>query len=486
MKYLLHVTPADSRLWQMDREGWHVHAGEAPSGPVWVLTDLPEEGFTEIQVPRLFGRDRQSFLARQLASRFPDTPYRSLLPARPSGGLMERLAPPRQSALGLDAANRLDAALAGCSGPLAGVWLTSMLLATVGAKPGMPRELFVALPGPGAMRLVVLKDRVPVLTRLIPNVAEPRALASEIVRTVRHLENTRVLERSTKPRAVLVLGDSTGMEEWLAPDNVYLLDAPRPWSKVAPQDWQFSLFDLVIASPVGQVAPLSQRTEFVASGISRLAYGAAAACLALAVWLGVDNMREVLAAHSSQQQIQSRVQGLQVKIGEVDGVLAKFGVPAELVRAAAALDQNEILAVRPFADDVRQLGAVVSQFNTVRLHQYAWRLLSPGQKACAGEGLVPAVPVEANGSPEMRIVEVTFEAALPDEQRERARAQLVASLSAQLGKSNGVRLLIDPAQMQQSAALKGGDATAPTNVPPIWCLALPAQSPSLPQTGVTQ
>ncbi len=474
MKLLLHITQTGAQLWQKGRDGWQPRQGDA-QGPVWVLTDLAEEGFSEIQVPRLFGRDRQTFLSRQLASRFPDTPYRGLLPTAPGGGLMQQFAPPRRTAQGLDAPKRLDAALAELTGPLAGVWLTSMLLATIGAQKGMPPELFVALPSPDGLRLVVLKDRVPVLSRWIPGVAEPQSLASEIVRTVRHLENTRVLDRSAKPRSVMILGDSAGTDELLAPDNVYLLAPPRPWSRVAPGEWHFALFDLVASSPVGQVAPLAKRTDFVASRVSRIAYGAAAASLALAVWLGMENTREILTTQSGEQQLQSRVQSQQAKIDAVDENLAKFGVSADLVREADALNLNEIRLIRPFANDLIQLAPIVSRFDAVRLQQYAWRLLAPGQVACASDTPMATAPEQTESTPPQRLVEIKVTATLPEDQRERARAQVISTLSAELRQIQGVTLLTDPAQAQLNAALQGGDTKSTTTEMPAWCLTLPAQ-----------
>ena len=79
MKTVLHLTPGGSQYWLKGRDGWQPHDGP-PSGPVWVVTDLAEEGFAEIQIPRIFGRDRQNYVSRQVASRFPDTPYRTTLP----------------------------------------------------------------------------------------------------------------------------------------------------------------------------------------------------------------------------------------------------------------------------------------------------------------------------------------------------------------------------------------------------------------------
>ena len=90
MKTVLHLTPAGSQLWRKGPAGWQAHDG-ASSGPVWVLTDLAEEGFADLQVPRIFGRDRQAFVARQLASRFPDTPYRTVLPAARGGSQRARI-----------------------------------------------------------------------------------------------------------------------------------------------------------------------------------------------------------------------------------------------------------------------------------------------------------------------------------------------------------------------------------------------------------
>lgn len=484
MKLLLHITHVGAQLWQKDQDGWQPQTGTA-QGPVWVLTDLAEENFADIQVPRLFGRDRQTFVARQLINRFPDSPYRGLLPTRSSGGLMERLAPPRQTAQGLDAAKRLDAALVELPGPLAGVWLTSLLLATIGAKKGMPSELFVALPSDDGLRLVVLKDRVPVLTRWIPGVTEARALASEIVRTVRHLENTRVLDRSAKPRSVLVLGDAEGMGELLAPDNIFLLDLPAEWAKVAPGEWHFALFDLVIASPVGQVAPLSLRIDFVASRVSRAAYVVAALSLLLAVGGGASHMQEILATQASQQQLQSRVTSQQSKIGAADEALAQFGVSADLVREAAALDLNEIRSLRPLANDLMQLAAIVSRFDALRLQQYTWRLLSTGQVACVSESPGGVAPAPTEGVAPQRLVEVKLAATLPSDQRERARAQMIAALSAQLRSIQGATLMTDPAKALLNAPLQGGGLTPANSAPPSWCFTLPAHPSDEPPKGTT-
>ena len=118
MKAVLHVTASGSQLWQKQGAAWVVFDGPS-EGPVWIVADLAEEAFHEVLVPRVFGRDRTSFLNRQLSTRFPDTPYKTALSPATQVGLMNRLAPPRQTLLGLDAAERVTAAVGSVTAPVA-------------------------------------------------------------------------------------------------------------------------------------------------------------------------------------------------------------------------------------------------------------------------------------------------------------------------------------------------------------------------------
>ena len=138
MKTVLHLTYSGPQLWNKGRAGWQACDGPA-DGPVWVVTDLAEESFAEIQIPRIFGRDRQGFIARQLASRFPDTLFRTTLPAVPSGSFMDRIASPRLTLLGVDAAERINSSLDALPTPIAGVWAMSMLLALLASRRGCPQ-----------------------------------------------------------------------------------------------------------------------------------------------------------------------------------------------------------------------------------------------------------------------------------------------------------------------------------------------------------
>lgn len=481
MKTVLHLTPAGSQLWRKGPAGWQAH-DDASSGPVWVLTDLAEEGFAELQVPRIFGRDRQAFVARQLASRFPDTPYRSVLPPVHGGSLMDRIAPPRLGLLGLDAAQRVDAALATLASPLTGVWTTSMLLADIGCRKGLPPELFVVLPAPEALRIVVIKNREPVLSRLVAGVTKPADQVAEIVRTLRHLENTRVLERGTHRHGVLMLGGADDMAARLAQDHLELLPWPPPWANSAPPDWRFALFDLAVTSPPGQLAPLSRRVEYVASQWRRAAYGAAALCAGLSIWAAFDNVRSILASESARVQAQAEVQRLTSAMNEAEQKMAGFGVGAEVVRRAVALEREELASAPPLKASLLQLARAIAPHEAVRLGQLNWRLLPAGRAACAGgaSGVAAATEPAAQTTAPARRLEVSFDLTPPQEQAATARAQMVASVSAALAKGEGVSLHRDPARELPQATLSGGASSSDRDKPLSWCLSLPAASVAAP------
>lgn len=473
MKTVLHLTPSGSQVWLKGRDGWRSHDGP-PSGPVWVVTDLAEEAFAEIQIPRIFGRDRQNFITRQVAARFPDTAYRTTLPVKPGGGLMDRIAPPRQTLLGLDAAPRINLALDALSTPLAGVWSTSMLLATIACRKPLPAELFVVLPGPDALRVVVIKNRLPVLSRLIAGVTEPADQVAEITRTLRHLENTRVLDRSVHRHGVLVLGDAQGMATALAAEHLDLLTPPPPWANQPPGDWRFALFDLALKSPIGQLAPLSRRTQYVAAQLRQAAYLGAALSLGGALWAAGDNLRYIVAGQASRSQMQASAQALAVQMGEADQKMVGFGVAAETVRSAVALDREEISSAPSLSLQMQQIGSVIGQHETVRLGSFAWTVLPPGRPACSASAAgTPEAPAGAEAVAQQRLVEISFDITLPEDLREKARAQTVTSVSTLLAKIDGASLIRDPAKGLDKAALSGGGTRFGTDKALSWCLTLP-------------
>jgi hypothetical protein len=295
-----------------------------------------------------------------------------------------------------------------------------------------------------------------------------------------------VLERGTQRHGVLMLGGADDMAARLAQDHLELLPWPSPWAKSAPSDWRFALFDLAVTSPPGQLAPLSRRVEYVASQWRRAAYGAAALCAGLSIWAAFDNVRSILAAEDARAQAQAEVQRLTSAMNEAEQKMAGFGVGAEVVRRAVALEREELVSAPPLKASLLQLARAVAPHEAVRLGQLNWRLVPAGQGVCAGgvSGSAAAAepaPTSEPAAPARRL-EVSFDLTPSQEQAATARAQMVASVSAALAKGEGVSLHRDPARELPQAALSGGASSSDRDKTLSWCLSLPAASVAAPGT----
>ena len=128
---------------------------------------------------------------------------------------------------------------------------------------------------------------------------------------------------------------------------------------------------------------------------------------------------------------------------------------------------------------MQQLGQVIGQHPVARLEQLEWRIVPPGQPACTRGIPIAAsdsqTAVAADPAEPARLVEISIDVALPQNQSTRARTQTIAGLSALLGKLDGVTLIQDPAKGLAQASLTGGGTSEATEKTRSWCLTLPGQ-----------
>ena len=482
MKTLLLIGANGVQYWQRNRGRWHLDVGAA-RGPVWAVTDLAEESFAQIQVPRLLGRDRADYLARQLASRFPDTPFRTTLPAPAPGSLLDRLAPTRQLLLGVDASERIQSALNALPLPLAGLWASSMLLAQIGGRKRLPPELFVVLPQGGSLRIVFLKDRQALLSRLAPSTESPGDQAAQIVRTLRHLENTRCIERSERRYPVWFLGNDTGLGPFLSAHRLDLLPPPA-WPHKPPSDWRFLLFDLALRSPQGQLAPIGLRSGYLSQRLNRYAYGAAAA--GLAVTLGAVSAeweRGVQARQQRDRQV-DELKSLRAESARKEQDISSFAVEPNQLRSALNLDAQEVVAVPGLKQAMRTAAAGITHSPELRVVRMNWRVLLPSEPACAVPLAAP--PTEAGLAQPMaaphtllRRAELKLEVTLDPDTAPHGRARSLAEVSQRLSGGTGVSLLLDPVQhMAQQTLSNSESGTASAS----WCMLL-TSAHAAPENG---
>jgi hypothetical protein len=477
MTAVLHVTASGTQLWQRQGGAWVASDGPT-KGPVWIVADLAEEAFHEVPVPRVFGRERTGFLNRQLTTRFPDTPYKSALPPAAQTGLMNRLAPPRQTLLGLDAAERVATAISGVTAPVAGVWSVSMLMAQLVSQKRMPSDLFIVLRDAAGLRIVYVKGGVPVISRLVLDAPLPIDQVAEIVRTLRHLENTKVLDRTDKPRPIVIIGDSDGFADLVSNEKMQLLALPTAKAKFETDNWRPLLFEIVIKSPSGQLAPMAARTAFVASRWQRAAFIASTLSFSLAVAFSGSILLTITDDRAALSLKQSNVQQQQAALDNLERQIAAMGVNPEWVHQAVTLDQQEILTAPSLVKHLVMVAELLAKQDNLRLERFDWRVTQPGKASCDGKPVEPNVP-ETNSEPgkapvASMLVELTVQITLPQGLSDRARLQIMTAIASAIGKLDGVSVLIDPAKEIAQATLRsGGAAQGAGDKQAVWCMTLP-------------
>ncbi len=475
MKYVLYLSPSDRQLWCKSAQGWQLASGE-PDGPVWVVADLAEESLTESKTPRLFGRDRTSFVERQVAARYPDTPYRgSMLNLKPDD-LIGRLVPTQYVFFGIDAAERLNAELDAIKAPIAGVWPVSLLMGGLARDRSLYPDLFVVLPGNGTLRIVYLKNRTAVLTRLTMTPNDSGAQVEELVRTLRHLENTQVVPRDRKAYPVLVLGSSEGYTERLDAARMLLVDLPRR-DKQPVVDWRYPLFDLVLKSPPGQVAPMTRSVSYLSARLNTLARNMAFLIVVAGIGAASSNLLSIYRMIEQTVISADSIEGLDEDISNLNANIARYGVAPDTVRRAVGLYEEEISGVPGMETHLRLLSKVLSKDPNLRLRDLQWRLLPPGADPCLTSATAVDAAAGAEAKPpgsDQRRVELSFDLAVPETYGPRDRAQTLRAISSELSAIPESNIWQDANKELASGSLRGGTVlSAAARL--SWCLTLPGK-----------
>ncbi len=486
MPTILHINASGLSWWKKTGATW-VATPEPTQGYVGVVTDVAEESFVEINVPRVFGADRKNYVQRQLANRFADSLFRIALPPLHQGGLMARLAPPQQTLAAVDPGERIQSALQGLQVSIAGVWSASLLLAQLGKKSTVPANLFIVLCQPSGMRILYLKQRSPVLTRLITATQSAPEQAAEIVRTLRHLENTRVIERENQRLGVLLLGAAPGLASALAAERLDAVPVPAPWNKGTVADWNHVLFELATKNPPTQLAPLSYRSSYLARKLVLATKVAVVLCAALALWAASGSVITAMQAQTERTTVQTSVQSTAAQVAQADLAIEAFGVSPELVRKAVAIDLEEITNAPSLEDDMVRLSKVIGAIPDARLKSMQWQVLPAGEAACAGVDLGapganaapvpdPAAGAMPDASP-AHAVELQFAVVLSPSNGPRLLAQQATEITRQLGLVKGATLLRDPARLLRQGDINTGSQTL-ASADLLWCATLRGTAPS--------
>lgn len=482
MSAVLYLGPERAQYWARDGKRWLASDGDpAPDAALTVVCDLPEESIADVDMPPLRGRDRADYLARQQLTRFPDTRYRAIVPLRAS----KRLARGKLLLLGVAAQGRLDGALTPlveAGKKITGVWPVSGLLTALAQSPRLPETLFVVFPSPAGLRIVFLKNRVPLLSRLASAADTPEAQIEELSRTRRYLENSRAIERGDVRYPLLHLGSGEALREPLARLRLDPLALPAALAtgatSGAPDSSLPLLFELATKAPPGQTAPLPVRRHFLADRIRKSALAGAAGILALSLWAASDNLSAIAGTLARAERAQRLMGDVAAENTRLEEAIAAHGVSPDTVRQAVDLEKRELTAIPDLRSRLAALSRVIGESEGTRLTRLSWALKSE-DKACAGEtggiaGGVADVPAGTG-----QVVEIDFAARLPEGLGPRAQAQVRQRLSDRLQGMPDASLKRDPSRALKEGALSGGTERSGTATDGLrWCLTLRiAQTP---------
>jgi hypothetical protein len=489
MRTVVHVTVAGAAWWKKTAEGWEALEPSAHdvNKPVWVVTDLAEETFSELAVPRIFGSDRTSFVNRQLANRYADSVFRMALPPPQVGGIMDRLAPPSQTLTAIDPSDRVELALARIKAPLAGVWSTSMLMARLAQRPTLPKNMFVVLLQPTGMRILFVKNRVPVLTRFVSTAHSAQEQTSEVLRTMRHLENTHVVERSTERFALMLLGGNEELKNRLNDDRLTVLETPKKWERYQQIGWNYLLLEAALKSPTGQLAPLKYRISYLAQQMSKTAWIGSGIALVVAAFMSGFSWKAALESKTQQEQLLQTSSQVAADIQSAEDQIAKFGVSPARVRNAVALDTDEVENIPTMAAYMVQLGQVITPYPALRIKNWSWRIVEASEPLCVAENLNTTDPAATELAepiePEIpaRKVELEWAIEFPSDMGPYMLEQQISGMSNQVKAWKGVQLMLDPVTLVKGANISLASSRQSQSVRLMkWCVSVPVKSKEQP------
>ena len=509
MKTVMLINSSGSRFFRRDKGAWRLIERPAHNDKLWVIANLPEESLETFKLPLLFGRDRSNFLERRLAAAFPHSLYR----AAPliSGGLLKS---GTAALTGLTTTDALTSQFDKLDTTIAGVWGISLLL-TLMLKRSNITNVVLALPSVHHLRIQVLKDGLPVLTRCVRRYSEDTDLehdsdANEILRTSQHLENHRIFEHGAIP-AVLYLGENTSVGEHLAPAGLRLLPVPAAFSPVGEAGFLHPLFEMVTSSPRGQLAPLQLRAQHLGENIRMACYTGIAVSLLGVMLFGQSDFRALLALHQRENTLQNDLQIATAEYNRLNENISMTGKDPALVRQATRFASLELERVPTPKSIFQLLAGSIADLPQVRIRNLTFRLPKQGDSYCQGRSSIeqpllknmfmmndsaPAGTSDPDSVPP-RHAELKFSILLTDNLTPAAQAEISRRISVALKKVEGLQLMDDPAAFSLINTLKGGLGMDTAQTENTWCMSIPwknkpdisthpdslADTPSSPSSG---
>lgn len=487
MKTVLLINSSGSRYFRRVNSEWQIVGQPEHNDKLWVIANLPEEMLETFNLPLLFGRDRSNFLERRLSTVFPHSHYRAS--SMVSGGLLRS---GTAVLTGLSTADAVSSQLEKLDITIAGVWGLSMLL-TLMLKRLAIANVLLAIPSAHHLRILVIKDGIPVLTRCVRRYSEDSdnendSDANEIMRTRQHLENNRIFEHDSIP-AILYLSENQSTGEFLTRADLTMMPLPGALAPKGEAGYLHPVLEYVVSSPHGQLAPLQLRARHLAENIRMACYiGIAASMLGILIF-GQSDFRALLSLHQRESVLHNEMQLATTEHDRLSDSISVSGKDPALVRQATRFAAFE-LDRAPVPKSILELAASsISELPQARIKNLTFRLPKQGESYCGGRSTIDlpllnnmfmmnnseptgAGGAEANALPQ-RHAELQFSIMLTDNLAPAAQAEISRRISTALKKIDGLQLIDDPAAFSLVNTLKGGVGMDTTQTDNIWCMSIP-------------
>lgn len=485
MKSVLFINSSNARYFRRDQGNWRLIDKPDRNDRLWVIANVPEETLEVFNVPLLFGRDRSHFIERHLLAAFPHSQYR----AAPlvSGNFLK---PSTAVLTGLTVTEAVTRELDKLKTPVAGVWGISILLTLLARRLSIHNVMLV-IPSAHFLRILVIKDGIPVITRCIHRYSEDSdhendSDSNEILRTRQHLENRHIFEQNEAP-PVLYLGDSKSVEIHLSRAGIALMPVPAALAPQGEAAYLHPLFELVVTSPRGQLAPLQLRARHLADSLRHAAYTGMVISLLAAILFGQEDFRALITLHERDKTLNAELQQASSERERLAGQISASGTDPALVRQATKFSALE-LETAPTPESIFQFtAAAIANLPQVRIKNMTWRFPKSGEHYCQGHSVIELpllekkidLPLNTGSKPAgagdelPRYTELQFTILLTDSLPPAAQADIRKRISTQLKARAGVQLMEDPAAFSLINTLKGGFGMDTTQNGNLWCMSVP-------------
>ena len=454
--------------------------------PVRVVADLIEETHVVIEVPPLMGSDRSGFIQVQLQNLLPEVPLQAMWQTQASHPWLPKAF--QINAVGV-ASQALQTALDDAVAqqrPVQGVWPLSYLMAQWAGKQAALKSaawLLLCLALPHGLRMVLLKQGVPVFSRLLLDL-DPQQQALEISLTLKYLADNRVLDRTVRPGVVPMQPD-TVLAQALKAYGVVVLP---PVANTSSHGVLADVLALATGNTPGQLAPSPLRRYFL---LRQATQGLKLAGVALAVggaWIIFGQAQTVMTQMDQTSQWQQQARQIAQAAQTIQQSIAASGVDTSLMRLAIEVKQRELQAGIDLPAALLQLAQLMQAQPQAELVRSELALVSSvcgGAPPVAVGGAAPAQPVappppagQAGGGSDQ--MEWQFEIRPASGLSPRARQQVLDALGKAVRGWPGWRLHTDPVQSASGAVIASNQASSGPGAEWRWCLSPTPKSAGQP------